>query len=81
MNKLENRRKYDNKASKNLACLSNAHLLTLLAKVKLMEGIGGTSALMDIEDLDFHRRKRSRSKRRTCLSKWFLAHVGKNLAY
>lgn len=51
MNKLDQRRKNYGKTSTKLACLSDEHLLALLAKAKPMhEGIGGTSALMFIED-------------------------------
>lgn len=48
MNKLDRRRKHYGKTSTNLACLSNKHLLALLAK-PMHEGIGGTSVLISIE--------------------------------
>lgn len=50
MNKLDQRRKCYGKISTKLACLSDEHLLALLAKAKPMhEGIGGASALMTVE--------------------------------
>lgn len=52
MKTLEQRRQHYGKIASNLVCISNEHLLSLLTKSKPVHtGIGGTSVLIDIDNI------------------------------